>query len=221
MKRRKLAFALGLIMVVGMLVNGIAHAAEGRRYDITITNVTRGQIISPPIVISHSKNFELFTLGASASAELAALAEDGLTEPLVNHLATLSSVLDHAVAPEPLMPGASVTLRVLTRRRFRLISAAGMLVTTNDAFFAIRGKKVPLYGEKVVEAEAYDAGSEVNSESCEFIPGPPCGNGGSRDTEGAEGYVHIHAGIHGIGDLDPTMHDWRNPVVEISIRRVP
>jgi hypothetical protein len=221
MKRRKLASALGLIMVVGMLVSGIAHAEEGRRYDITITNVTRGQIISPPIVISHSRDFELFTLGASASPELAALAEDGLTEPLVNHLETLSSVLDHTVAPGPLMPGASVTLRVLTRRGFRLISAAGMLVTTNDAFFAIRGIRVPRYGAKAVEAEAYDAGSEVNSESCEFIPGPPCGNGGSRDTEGAEGYVHIHAGIHGIDDLDPAMHDWRNPVVEVSIRRVP
>ncbi len=221
MKRRKLAFALGFITVLGMLVSGIAHAEEGQRYDITITNVTRGQIISPPIVISHSKNFELFTLGASASAELAALAEDGVTEPLVDYLATLPSVLDHAVAPGPLMPGTSVTLRVLTRGGFRLISAAGMLVTTNDAFFAIRGMRVPRYGAEAVEAEAYDAGSEVNSESCEFIPGPPCGNGGIRNPEGAEGYVHIHAGIHGNGDLDPAMHDWRNPVVEVSIRRIP
>ena len=50
-----------------------------------------------------------------------------------------------------------------------------------------------------MEAAAYDAGSEYNSEDCAFIPGPPFGNGGVRDTDGAEGYVQILSGIHGIG----------------------
>lgn len=72
----------------------------------------------------------------------------------------------------------------------------------------------------MVEAEAYDAGSEANSESCTYIPGPPCGNAEVRDTGDAEGFVHVHAGVHGIGDLDPAMHDWRNPVAEITIKRV-
>jgi hypothetical protein len=118
------------------------------------------------------------------------------------------------------MPGASLTVEITTGRPFKFISAAGMLVTTNDAFFAIRGVRVPWSRQKVVEAEAYDAGSEANAESCDNIPGPPCGNPGVRDIEDAEGYVHIHAGIHGIGDLDSATHDWRNPVVEITIQRV-
>ena len=36
---------------------------------------------------------------------------------------------------------------------------------------------------------------------------------------GEQGYVHIHAGIHGIGNLVAADRDWRNPVAHISIRR--
>ena len=76
----------------------------------------------------------------------------------------------------------------------------------------------------MVEAEAYDAGSERNSEDCAYIPGPPCEGAGVHDPAEAEGYVHIHAGIHGIGPdtelVYPAEHDWRNPVAKITIRRV-
>ena len=34
-----------------------------------------------------------------------------------------------------------------------------------------------------------------------------------------EGYVHIHRGMHGIGDLAPEIYDWRNPVAAITITR--
>ena len=73
----------------------------------------------------------------------------------------------------------------------------------------------------MVEAPAYDAGSEQNTEACEDIPGPPCGPNDHPDVK-AEGYVHIHAGIHGIGSegVDPAMHDWRNPVAKITIERI-
>jgi hypothetical protein len=32
--------------------------------------------------------------------------------------------------------------------------------------------------------------------------------------------VHIHAGMHGIGDLDASVRDWRNPVAQVTIRRI-
>ena len=38
---------------------------------------------------------------------------------------------------------------------------------------------------------------------------PHCDSGGVRDTAAAEGYVHVHAGIHSLGDLDPAIYDWR------------
>jgi hypothetical protein len=32
-----------------------------------------------------------------------------------------------------------------------------------------------------------------------------------------EGFIHIHNGIFGSGQLRPSVHDWNNPVVAITI----
>jgi len=224
MKRRTGWFATAVIGLCGVLASGVAFAGggkgfpgEGRRYEVTITNLTRGQVITPPVVIVHDEAFQLFSLGSAAIPELAALAEDGNTAPLLGILPADPAVLGATMAPGPLMPGASVTVEVSVRGPYKYITAAGMLATSNDAFFAIRGERVPASGESTVEAAAYDAGSEANLELCRDIPGPPCGNAGVRNTAGAEGYIHVHAGIHGIGDLNPAQHDWRNPVAEVRI----
>ena len=73
-------------------------------------------------------------------------------------LATQSSVFNFAVFDDgPIMPGASVSVEIKAKRGFRFLSLAGMLVTTNDAFFAVRGVRVPLFGDVMAEADAYDA----------------------------------------------------------------
>lgn len=36
---------------------------------------------------------------------------------------------------------------------------------------------------------------------------------------GEEVNVHIHAGIHGIGNMNAAIRAWRNPVAKITIRR--
>src|SRR3990170_1978765 len=172
MKRLTLFVALFLVLMVGILTSGIASAEQGRRYAVTITNITRGQVITPPVVISHNEEFHLFALGSPAIPQLATLAEDGVTAPLLAYVAALPTVLDTAVSSGPLMPGTSVTLEITTGGRFRYISAASMLASTNDAFFAIRNVRVDKEGGLVVDAEAYDAGSEANTESCAEIPGP-------------------------------------------------
>jgi len=213
------------ILGTGILLTAGAALADsdqgrhdgGRRYAVTITNLTRGQVITPPVVIVHNEDFRLFTFGEPAIPELAALAEDGDTGLILELPSTVPSVWRTAVAAGPILPGTSVTVEVAVRENFRYLSVAGMLASSNDAFFAVRGETVPAVGERVVEAEAYDAGSEENRESCEHIPGPPCGNPFIRNTAGAEGYVHVHAGIHGIGDLAPEEFDWRNPVAEVVI----
>ena len=68
----------------------------------------------------------------------------------------------------------------------------------------------------------FDAGSEPNDELCKNIPGPTCDGMGLSpgDNDGDEGYVHIHRGMHGIGDLAADVYDWRNPVAKITVTRV-
>jgi len=191
------------------------------RYLITITNVTRGQIFSPPIAVTHSGDFSLFELGQPASLALALMAEDGDTSMLASEFAVDADVLDHRGAAGPVMPGATTGIVVIARPDVERISLGGMLVSTNDAFFALRNVPTPAPGERItLFARAYDAGSDANSEDCSFIPGPPCGNGGVHDPAPAEGYVHVHAGIHGNGTLDAAERDWRDVVAQVTVERM-
>lgn len=211
------------LILVGILSGSTSYADaddEGQReFEVTITNLTRGQVITPPVVISHSKPFQLFTPGMPSIPELSILAEEGDTAPLVVYLNTIENVLESTASTTPLLPGESVILKIRGGGKYKNVSLVGMLASTNDAFFGVRGIMLPKHGSLTVQAPAYDAGSEANTESCDHIPGPPCGNH-VRMTDGAEGFVHIHAGIHGIGDLDPAMKDWRNPVAEITVKPV-
>ena len=102
---------------------------------------------------------------------------------------------------------------------FDKITVLGMLVTTNDAFYGIDATDLPYRRMKDDHfAVAYDAGSEENNELCEFIPGPPCDNLEARHPDGAEGFVHVHNGMFGIGDLPANEWDWNNPVALVQIQ---
>jgi hypothetical protein len=188
--------------------------------EVTITNLTRGQVFSNPLVITHDPHFSLFALGQPASPELAIQAEDGDPAPLIGVISADPSVFDFNVADDVIPPGGSITVTVDAANAFRRLTVSGMLVTTNDAFFATRGLEILSSGNSTL-ALAYDAGSEGNAELCDHIPGPPCMNGGVPNPTGAEGYVHVHAGIHGIADLASDEFDWRNPVALIEVRRAP
>ena len=192
-----------------------------RVFEVTITNVTQGEIFTPIMVASHGRHVNLFSAGAPASPELEMLAEGGDTAPLSNKLLD-SGALDVVTTGGVLPPGQSVTVHVKTNRHNDHVSAAAMLVPTNDAFFAVNGVKGPRpHRSKTVMSPAYDAGTETNDELCVSIPGPPfiCSGEGFSAATG-EGYVYIHPGIHGIGDLPAYAHDWNNPVAKITIRQL-
>jgi len=143
--------------------------------------------------------------------------EDADNEPLIALLTAEPKVGDVSVGGDLVMPGTSISVQVQARGSSRNITALGMLVTSNDAFFA--GERRASNQSTSFYAIAWDAGSEANTQQCAHIPGPPCGMGGMRVENGAEGYVYVHAGIQDRGSLDPAQHDWRNPVAKIEIRR--
>jgi hypothetical protein len=209
---------VALLMAGALLTPGTAVLAD--TYEVTIVNGTRGQIITPPLVATHNANVALFTVGRPAPEFLHTLAEDGDTTATVN--AAMATPEVHAVVTGdgPIGPGENITLTVESTDAFPLLTVAAMLASSNDAFIALHSIALPTSAAAAVHtAPVYDAGTEANTESCATIPGPPCGNAGVRDTEGAEGFVHVHSGIHGLGDLSPAMHDWRNPGAYVTVRR--
>jgi hypothetical protein len=220
--KKKIQFTwLGCLLGMYLLTGSTAFAKDSQ-YEVTITNLTRGQSFTPILVVSHREGVDLFKLGDSASDELAALAEGGDVGPLTMMLEADSRVIDVQNSGGLLAPGDSVTVLVDAKKGAKQISVASMLIPTNDAFFALNAVTAPKGGKSsksmMYLSPAYDAGSEPNDELCAYIPGPACGGAGPSPGVGGEDYVHIHAGIHGVGDLPSSERDWHNPVARIVIR---
>lgn len=214
---------VSLMSLLAFSLAGSDLEAQGRRrYEVSITNITKGQTFTPILVATHRPGMRLFELGEPATPELEALAETGDTGPLSMHLGALAQVNDVQIIGGLLGPGETASVVVDAHGPFRAVSVASMLIPTNDGFFALNGVNGPARGSESHTSPAYDAGTEVNDEICANIPGPQCGGSGAIDAGASEGgVVHVNAAIQGGGDLEPRMWDWRNPVARIVIRRVP
>jgi hypothetical protein len=221
--RYAVAFIFGAAVVAAP--SPAAAARDGLLYEVTITNVTYRQQFTPLLLVTHEPSVRLFTLGMPAIPELATLAEEGNVGPLRVRLEASPDVNMTEAGSGLTNPGATTTLRIRARPFRDRLSLAAMLIPTNDAFLALDAVTLPLHGSATFDVRAYDAGSEVNDELCASIPGPSfseCGGpGGGGQAGNGEGYVHIHRGIHGVGDFDPAIRTWMNPVARVRVTRVP
>ena len=114
-------------------------------YEVTIVNVTKGQVFSPPVLVTHSPDVALFEAGMPALDELALVAEDGAGQPLVDLVQGLPEVFEAQATTAPLMPGASAVYAIDGSRKSGVLSVVGMLVNTNDAFFAVDSVDLPRF----------------------------------------------------------------------------
>lgn len=189
-------------------------------YKVTITNLTPGQPFAPVLAASHRSGMSFFEAGQMPSDELAMLAEAGNGKPMAAKLLATPGVSDAQISTTGLtFPGKSTTLMITAKKGTDNVSVGAMLGATNDAFFAIADMDLPK-GRHVVRymADAYDAGSETNDELSSTVP--PLGGEAYSPNDAGEGFVHIHNGIHGVGNLPANIRDWRNPVAEIVIERM-
>ncbi len=200
--------------------SAFADGDGSAKYKITIINLTRGQPIAPVMVATHRPGVTFFEAGGVPSDELAMLAEAGNGNPMAAKLQAMSTVSEAKVTTMGVTtPGKTTTLTISARRVTDHVSVGAMLGATNDAFFAISDAELPKSRATVIYmANAYDAGTETNDELRSTVAG--LGGETYSPNDSGEGYVTIHAGVHGIGDLDAATMDWRNPVAEIIIERV-
>jgi hypothetical protein len=220
--KQKAIIIFGCLLAISLF--SVHSYGDGERsdYKLTITNMTRGQNFTPILIATHKEGVKLFTPGSPSSQELAMLAEGGDTGPLTGILSSNPAVGHIMTTGGLLGPGETITVEI-PGGRYRYLSLASMLIPTNDGFFSLNGVEAPKGHKSVMHlSPAYDAGSEENDELCEHIPGPfGCdGTGEGYSPSDGEGYVHIHAGIHGIGDIADDAFDWRNPVARIVIQKV-
>ncbi|MCB1985148.1 MAG: spondin domain-containing protein [Burkholderiales bacterium] len=222
---KKFLYAMCMMNAAFMLTiaNSWASGNHGKiTYQIAITNLTPGQPITPPMAATHHSGISFFDAGDAPTPELAALAEAGDGTPMAAKLINTPGYRDAQVGSSGIGPGETGIMIIHAHSKKDHLSLGAMLGNTNDAFIALRDVALPKGNRSVTYfANAYDAGSETNDESCSTIPGPACGGAGPSPEDEGEGFVHIHNGIHGIGGLDAALYDWRNPAAQVVIKRIP
>jgi hypothetical protein len=224
---------LGLVSAVALGGGAPAQAQDATRvYEVTITNLASGQILSPPVVTTHGREYTLFEVGEWASEGIWTVAEQGNPTKLAEQLRAAPEVDTVVVADGPVHriggPGPStMTLRIESHGADRL-SVAMMVGCTNDGFTGLSA--VPLSRSMVPStyyAAAYDAGTEINTQRWSDMPdgcnalGPaPLPADGMNARVLIDEPIRMHPGITpGEGDLTEAFA-WSDPVVRITVQRV-
>ncbi|MGH9383348.1 MAG: spondin domain-containing protein [Vicinamibacterales bacterium] len=220
-------FVLTLFLVTAFAVSHARLDAQSEaRYMVTVTNLTKGQTFTPFLLATHTPAVRVFAPGTQASPQLQVLAEEGATDMLATLLRGMTADVREVVTATGLQtPAVTASFQIAGGGAFSRLSIVAMLIPTNDAFVGLGALTLPTgFDPVVVDLLAYDSGSEINDERCASIPGPSfteCGGpgGGARVGRG-EGAVTVHNGMHGVGDMNRPLRDWRGPVARVTVQRV-
>ena len=197
------------------------NASYYAEYSITLENLSPegSQPFSPPILAVHSPNFRIFHIGDYASDEHAQVAQDAFNDPLINLLNNDAEVSDVVIGQEgPIFPGSAQSFTVMAHSNYSKLSLVTMLVNTNDGFTGVDKIQLPQTGSMTYYLRSYDAGSEENTEMTEHIPGPCCGSHFMGVATHQK--ITFHPGISGIGDLDPSVYGWKDPIAKLTVSKL-
>lgn len=212
-----------------------SDAPAMQAFEVTMTNLTAGQPLSPAVAIVHDGAYSLFSIGSAATIGLERLAEGAETEPLLAELLDQAAVKASATSTGgPVGPGAStrfmVNVPASTDGAAPLrMSLASMLVNTNDGIAALNGRDLGSLAagqSMTVNLISYDTGTEDNTETAATMPGPAAGGEGFNATrDDLRDAVHIHAGAVTVDDglstsVLSSIHRWEHPVARLVVRRV-
>lgn len=202
--------------------------AEGSyEYEITLTNVTSNQPLSPITLLTHAEDDSLFDVGVEASVALEVLAEAGDNSDILALSTNVNTVADSA----PLGPGGTYTGRLVTADTSLNLTILSMLVNTNDAITGLNNTDLADYEvneKKTFSLSVYDSGTEANTETAATIPGPAgVGADGGFDSARDDiiNVVTMHAGVisnqDGLADsaLDAS-YRFDNVVAKVTITRL-
>ena len=201
-------------------------------FDVTVTNLTNAQPLSPVAVIAHQDGFRVFTIGAAATAGLEELAEGGSNAALIAEADADANVLATASGAGPIGPAGSetISIQVLESDLPNLqMSTSTMLVNTNDAITGANGVDLSglAAGDSITMTTiAYDSGTEANDELAINIPGPAGGGEGfNAARDDIADRVTMHIGVVGSDDGFATsnldgQHRFDNPVARVTIERI-
>ncbi len=211
-----------------------AADAGVHRYRVTLENLSTGQVFSPGVLATHTKDVTVWTPGQPASEGIRIIAEDGVETAAVAEVRGMPGVFavvdinkpTNRVGGQAPLPNPQV-FEITARGNANRVSLAVMTICTNDGFTGLDGVKLPGgFKPDVYEVGVWDAGTEQNNELFNQIvdpcggagpvPAPPDGNGRVPTSD----VIRRHANIQGVGDLSVALHGWQGPVARITIARI-
>jgi hypothetical protein len=193
-------------------------------YQVTVSNLTNAQPFAPLAVILHTTG-EIWQIGQPASESLELLAESGDNSGVLGADFVVSSVTNGEV----LLPGLQATMTISTTDETATkLSLAAMLVNTNDAFSGLNVVDVAglaVGTSMMLTTNVFDAGTEVNSELADSIPGPAAGGEGMNAARNDVNFVAMHPGVvtNDDGLIQSVLtgeHKFDNPAMSVTITRL-
>ncbi len=230
---------IGLALCSALTLGSFSLSSQAAQWDVTITNLTHGNLFTPLLVTAHDSSTHLFQVGAAASSAIGLMAECGDLSELL--MVGEAGVVDADTISNPagglLAAGASTTAMIDTTSNSLTVTA--MVLPSNDAFVGLDAQSIPAEaGTYTYYLNAYDAGTEANDELLAVgcvagmagMPGGSADTGGSGGVAGADsnGNIHVHRGVlgdtdnaGGNSDIDSRIHRWQNPVAKIVVTVTP
>lgn len=201
-------------------------------FDVSLTNLTLAQPLSPPAIVLHRSAYSPFTDGESASLPLEVLAEGGDRTDFITEVTDSGELLAAYEDTNPIAPlsiGATEQLSILADDADDVrLTTITMLVHNNDAFTGINAANIAgmAVGEtRIFNGPTWDAGTE-NAAS---MPGPDFGGEGFNPArDDIVERIRFHQGVVTAasiesGDPDSALlerHRFDNPSSRLSITRI-
>lgn len=205
----------------GAVARVTVEVVETTEWTLAIDNLTGGQPFSPPLVVTHTADADVFTVGEAASEGVRLIAEQGSPAELAAALNASPQVYSVETFGGPILAGASASITIHAPVGAR-VSVVTMLICTNDGITGLDSQTLSS-GSHGFDANAYDAGTEQNTElSTDIVD--PCGAAGpvalpedGNERPAESGVITMHPGISGDADLSPSEHGWTGPVARIVV----
>lgn len=155
-----------LMVILAMLAGHFSYAMV---YHVEIKDLDPLQPLTPPVAIVHDSGYEIFAVGEASTPGLEAVAEEGNPEILVEEASADPHVKSVVVG------GAGGNFFgakfYVIGEPGDLLSIASMFARTNDNFIGLSSMPLPSSNDPVVmQFEAYDAGTEVNTGLASDVP---------------------------------------------------
>lgn len=231
-------------LILASLVAALSPlSSQAAELEISVTNLTGSIFFTPLLIAAHPAATHLFQAGQAAGVAVQAMAEGGDTAALKTAVEAAGGQTIANPAGGLLGPALGTQAMLSTTASNTRLSLTAMMLPTNDGFVGLDGWEIPgAPGTYTIDLNAYDAGTEANTELMNAgaggapgvagIPGDPSGKAGSGGTgvvaavpNDAEPHVvHIHRGVlgdtnasGGVSDLDSRSHRWLNPVARLTV----